>query len=100
MVEHAVQVAGDAASFLAYYAGLVVLIGVVAHGLTWVITRKRTFHWVWNYWNAVGAALMLMGLAGIAYGGLALGVHTVPGTGMAGLGLLLLSAGLWMVIPI
>jgi hypothetical protein len=100
MLEQALQMAGNAASFLAYYAGLVVLIGVVAHGLTWVITRKRTIRWVWSYWNVVGAVLMLAGLAGIGYGWLALGLHTVPGTGVAGLGLLLLSAGLWMVIPI
>jgi hypothetical protein len=100
MIEGVLQTAGHAASFLAYYAGLVVLIGVAAHALTWVITRKRTARWVWTYWNLVGAVLMLAGLAGLAYGWLALGLHTVAGTGVAGLGLLLLSAGLWMVIPI
>ncbi|HEV8675677.1 MAG TPA: hypothetical protein VGX21_16645 [Methylomirabilota bacterium] len=100
MLERAVQTAAHAASFLAYYAGLVVLIGVVAHVVTWVITRKGTARWVWNYWTVVGAVLMLAGLAGIGYGWLGLGLDTVAGTGAAGLGLLLLSAGLWMVIPI
>ena len=85
---------------LAIVAGLVLLIGVVSHALAWVLTRRRTVHWVWGYWNVLGAALLAMGVAAIGYGWLALGLQTGLGSIMVGLGLLLASAGLWMLVPV
>jgi hypothetical protein len=57
-------------------------------------------HWVWGYWNVVGAALLIFGVTGIGYGWLGLGLDTTAGSALAGLGLLLASAGLWMLIPV
>ena len=100
MLERALQSAGAAVGTLVYIAGLVVFIGVTAHALTWVLTRKRTVQWVWGYWNVLGSALLLAGLAAIGSGWLVFGLQTTAGGGLAGLGLLLASAGLWMIIPI
>jgi hypothetical protein len=85
---------------LAWIAGLVVLIGVTAHALTWLLTRRATARWVWSYWNALGSTMLLAGLAVLGYGWLAFGLQTGTGSVVAGLGLLLLSAGLWMLIPV
>ena len=85
---------------LLYLAGLVLLIGVLSHALAWVFTRKRTVRWVWQTWNLLGAVLLLIGLAAIGYGWLVLGLQTGAGSAVAGLGLLLASAGLWMIVPV
>ncbi|MBI3455664.1 MAG: hypothetical protein HY002_07740 [Candidatus Rokubacteria bacterium] len=100
MLKRALETLGTVVGTLGYIAALVVLVGVVSHALTWLLTRKRAVEWVWNYWNVLGAALMLAGLAGIGYGWLVLGLETAAGSGLAGFGLLLASAGLWMIIPI
>ncbi len=104
MLERALQSVGQsvaaAIGTLAYIAALVVLVGVSAHALTWLLTRRRTAHWVWSYWNALGSALLLGGLVLLAYGWFAFGLHAGPGSALVGLGLLLLSAGLWMLIPV
>ncbi len=100
MLERAVRAVGDALGTVAYIAGLVVFIGVIAHALTWVLTRRRTVQWVWGYWNVLGGALLLIGIGTIGYGWLVFGLQTTAGSGLAGLGLLLASAGLWMILPI
>ena len=94
------QSAGDVVATVAYFAGLVLLIGVAAHGLAWVLTRRRTAAWVWGYWNSLGTVVLLAGLAALAYAWLGFGLASTAGSALAGLGLLLLSAGLWMLIPV
>ncbi|HLE45200.1 MAG TPA: hypothetical protein VJB36_14410 [Methylomirabilota bacterium] len=104
MLERALQSVGQsvtaAVGTLASIAGLVVVVGVSAHALTWVLTRRRTARWVWSYWNTLGSALLLAGLVILGYGWLVFGLQTNPGSVLVGLGLLLLSAGLWMLIPV
>ena len=85
---------------LAAFGGLVVAIGVLAHALTWLLFRRRATRFVWSYWNALGVLLIVTGFAGLGYGWLALGLQSTAGSALAGLGLLLLSAGLWMIIPV
>lgn len=97
---HALRLLGEIASTLAYYGGLVLFIGVTAHALTWALTRRRAVQWVWGYWNVLGAGLLLAGLGAIGYGWLVFGLETSAGSLLAGVGLLLASAGLWMIIPI
>jgi hypothetical protein len=94
------QSVAAAAGTVAYIAGLVVLVGVTAHALTWILTRRRTVRWVWSYWNALGSTMLVAGLAVLGYGWLAFGLQTSPGSVLVGVGLLLLSAGLWMLIPV
>ncbi len=100
ILERALQSVGEAIGTLASVAGLVLLIGVVSHALAWVLTRRRTASWVWSYWNGLGAAVLLAGLAATGYAWMVLGLQTNAGSGLAGVGLLLLSAGLWMLIPV
>jgi hypothetical protein len=100
MLERTLQSVGEAVGTLAYIAGLVLLIGVVSHALAWVLTRRRTARWVWNYWNGLGAAVFLAGLTATGYAWMVLGLQTNVGSVLAGVGLLLLSAGLWMLIPV
>jgi hypothetical protein len=90
----------EGARLLAYAAGLILLIGAISHVLAWVLTRQRTARWVWRAWNVVGAGLLAAGTAAIAYGWWGYGLHTGVGSALAGLGLLLASAGLWMIVPI
>jgi|RhiMetdeSRZDD1v2_1073273.scaffolds.fasta_scaffold158597_3 hypothetical protein len=85
---------------LATMAGLVVLVGVLSHALAWVLTRRSTARWVWNYWNGLGGAILLGGLGTLGYAWIVFGLHTKVGSLLAGVGLLLLSAGLWMLIPV
>ena len=100
MLQRVLDTAVSAAGTLAWILGLVFLLGVFAHALARLLVRRRTAHWVWNYWNGLGTTLMLAGLAGIGYTWIALGFQTPAGSALAGLGLLLLSAGLWMLIPV
>ena len=100
MLEQALEIAGTALRALLLYGSAVLLLGVVAHALGWLLTRGRTARWVWGYWNVLGVGLLLLGVAGIGYGWFALGLQTNAGSAVAGLGLLLASAGLWMLIPV
>ena len=90
----------DMGRTLLFIAGLVVFIGAAAHALGWLLLRQRTARWVWRFWNVVGAALLLLGVAAIGYGWLGLGLHTGAGSLVTGLGVLLASAGLWMLVPV
>src|SRR5262245_45465622 len=98
MLQRVLHSLGEVGSTLAYYAGLVLFVGVTAHAVTWAISRRRAVQWVWGYWNLVGSLLLLAGLGAIVYGWLAFGLHTAAGSALAGAGLLLASAGLWMII--
>jgi hypothetical protein len=100
MLEGAARTVGDAVSTLLSIGGLVIFIGVSAHALTWALMRRRAVQWVWGYWNILGSALLLLGLTAIGYGWLALGLESAGGSTLAGVGLLLASAGLWMIVPI
>jgi hypothetical protein len=100
MLEGAARTAGDALATLVSIGGLVIFIGVTAHALTWVLMRRRAVQWVWGYWNILGSVLLLAGLTALGYAWVALGLQSVGGSALAGLGLLLASAGLWMIVPI
>jgi hypothetical protein len=101
-VQESLVTAGGAVhrtSLLLVYA--VVLLGVVAHGLGWALLRRRRgVGWVWTYWNALGGILVVGGLGAIVCGWLVLGLASVAGGALAGVGLLLLSVGLWMLVPV
>jgi hypothetical protein len=100
MLEGAARTFGDAVATLVSIGGLVVFIGVSAHALTWLLMRRPAAEWVWGYWNILGSALLLSGLAAIGYAWFALGLQSIGGSALAGFGLLLASAGLWMIVPI
>jgi hypothetical protein len=100
MLRRALDSVGSTVGTLAWIVGLMILVGVVAHALAWLLMRRRTAHWVWSYWNGLGTVLTLAGLGGIGYAWAVLGFQTPVGSALAGLSLLLLSAGLWMLIPV
>jgi len=91
---------GDFVRTLAYLGALVLLIGAIAHGLAWLLTRRRTAAWVWGAWNGLGAALLVLGTAATVYAWLGLGLETTLGGLLAALGVLVASAGLWMLVPV
>jgi hypothetical protein len=90
----------EAGRFLLYGAALVVGIGAVSHALGWLLVRRGTVSFVWAAWNVLGALLLAAGVAVIGYGWLGVGLHTGWGSTVAGVGLLLASAGIWMLVPI
>ena len=90
----------EAGRVLVYSVALVVGIGAVSHLLGWLLTRQRTVRFVWAAWNVLGALLLLGGTVVIGYGWLGVGLHTGWGSTVAGLGLLLASAGIWMLVPL
>jgi hypothetical protein len=100
LLDGALQSAGEVVATLAYLAGLVVLIGVAAHAVAWLLTRRRTAAFVWGYWNGLGTVVLLAGLIALGYAWLVFGLGSNAGSALAGLGMLLLSAGLWMLIPV
>jgi hypothetical protein len=89
-----------ALSTFAYIAGLVLLIGVVSHGAGWLLMRRGTAQFVWNYWNGLGTAVLVGGLGMLGYAWIVFGLQSKAGSLLAGFGLMLLSAGLWMLIPV
>lgn len=91
---------GEALRLLLYAGALVATIGALAHLLTWLLTRRGSLGWVWSYWYLVGAVLLLAGVTAMTYGWLVLGVKTAMGSALVAFGVLLASAGLWMLVPI
>jgi hypothetical protein len=85
---------------LLFLFGGVVLIGSLAHALGWLLARRRTAEFVWEAWNVLGAVLLGVGILGMAYAWVALGLQSAWGSVVLGLGLLLASAGIWMLVPI
>jgi hypothetical protein len=100
MLASVLETAGDALQTFVLLAGLVLLLGVVAHAVTWLLTRRRAARWVWGYWNGLGVGLVVLGVLALAYGWLGLGLGSPGGSAVAALGLLILSAGLWMLVPV
>ena len=90
----------DFAVTLLFLLGGVVLIGALAHALGWFLARRRTAQFVWRAWNLLGTLLLGMGILGMAYAWGALGLQSGWGSLLLGLGLLLASAGLWMLVPV
>jgi hypothetical protein len=85
---------------LLFLVGGVVLIGALAHGLGWLLGRRRTARFVWRAWNVLGALLLGAGVLGMAFAWWVYGLQSGPGSLLLALGLLLASAGLWMLVPI
>jgi hypothetical protein len=100
MLDRLAETAGSFVGTLASIVGLILLLGVSSHAVTWLITRRRTLHWVWTYWSVVGSVLLAAGFGAIGYAWLVLGFQTLGGSLLAGLGMLLASAGLWMMLPV
>jgi hypothetical protein len=88
------------AETLVFLVGGAVLIGALAHALGWLLTRRRTAQFVWRAWNVLGALLLGLGILGMGYAWGALGLQSGWGSLLLGLGLLLASAGLWMLVPV
>lgn len=80
----------------AAYAAALLVILAVSHGLARLLSRGG-LQWLWDHWNLVGAALLVAGLAGLGGAWFLLGLTTVSGSAVAGLGVLLASAGFWML---
>jgi hypothetical protein len=95
-----VRVVVEWAETLVFILGGVVLIGALAHVLGWLLARRQTAQFVWRAWNVLGALLLGLGVLGMAYAWGALGLQSGWGSLLLGLGLLLASAGLWMLVPI
>lgn len=83
-----------------FFIGGVVLIGALAHGLGWVVARRGAAQFVWRAWNVLGAVLLLGGMAAMGYGWWGHGLPSGLGSLLLGTGLLLASAGLWMLVPV
>ena len=90
----------DFGETLLFLFGGVVLIGSLAHALGWFLARRGTAEFVWRAWNVLGAVLLGAGILGMAYAWTALGLQSGSGSLVLGLGLLLASAGIWMLVPI
>jgi hypothetical protein len=80
--------------------GGVVLLGAVAHALAWLLVRRRTARLVWRAWNVLGVLFLGLGVLGMAYAWWELGLQSGLGSVVLGVGLLLASAGLWMLVPV
>jgi len=94
------RVLGGFAETLLFLLGGVVLIGALAHALGWLLARRQTAQFVWRAWNLLGALLLGLGVLGMVYAWGALGLQSGSGSLLLGLGLLLASAGLWMLVPV
>ena len=101
MLHQIAEMAASLVGTLAAIAGGVLLLGVSSHVITWVMTRRRrSLGWVWTYWNVVGGAFLTAGFGALGYAWLSLGLKTLSGSLLAGLGMLLASAGFWMMLPV
>ena len=76
------------------------VLGAVAHVLGWLLARRRTAQFVWRAWNVLGVLLLALGVVGIGYAWGALGLESSWGSLLLGLGVLLASAGIWMLVPV
>ncbi len=85
---------------LLFLAGGVVLVGALAHAIGWLLLRRRTARLVWKAWNVLGALLLGVGVLSMAYAWTVLGLQSGAGSLLLGVGLLLASAGLWMLVPV
>ncbi len=76
------------------------MIGALAHVLGWLLARRQTAQFVWRAWNVLGVLLLALGVVGIGYAWGALGLESSWGSLLLGLGVLLASAGIWMLVPV
>ena len=90
----------DFGETLLFLFGGVVLIGSLAHAIGWLLARRGTAEFVWRAWNVLGALLLGFGILGMAYAWAVFGLQSGWGSLLLGLGLLLASAGIWMLVPI
>jgi hypothetical protein len=88
------------AETLLFILGGVVLVGALAHALGWLLARRQTAQFVWRAWNVLGALLLGLGVLGMAYAWVVLGLQSGGGSLLLGLGLLFASAGIWMLVPV
>jgi hypothetical protein len=88
------------AETLLFLVAGVVLLGAAAHALGWLLARRGTAQFVWRAWNVLGVGLLVVGVLGMAYAWGALGLQSGSGSLLLGLGLLLASAGIWMLVPV
>jgi hypothetical protein len=88
------------AETLVFLLAGVVLIGAVAHLGGWILARRQTAQLVWRAWNVLGVVFLGLGVLGIVYAWGTLGLHSGWGSLLLGLGVLLASAGLWMLVPV
>ena len=95
-----VRVVVEWAETLLFLLAGVVLIGAVAHLLGWLLARRGTAQLVWRAWNVLGVLLLGLGVLGMAYAWVAFGLQSGWGSLVLGVGLLLASAGLWMLVPV
>jgi hypothetical protein len=93
-------VLADFGATLLFLVGAVVLVGALAHALGWLLARRRTAQLVWRAWNVLGALLLGVGILAMGYAWGTLGLESGWGGLLLGLGLLLASAGLWMLVPV
>ena len=77
-----------------------VLLGALAHLLGWLLARRRTAQFVWRAWNVLGGVFLALGVLGMAYAWGALGLQSGWGSLLLGVGVLLASAGIWMLVPV
>jgi hypothetical protein len=91
---------GEFGRLLLLLVGVVVLLGAVAHALGWLLVRRRTGRLVWRAWNLLGVLFLVAGVLSMAYAWGVLGLQSGLGSALLGLGLLLASAGLWMLVPV
>jgi len=78
----------------------VVLLGAVAHLLGWLLARRQTAQFVWRAWNVLGMLFLGLGVVGMVYAWGTLGLQSGWGSLLLGLGVLLASAGIWMLVPV
>jgi hypothetical protein len=55
---------------------------------------------VWRAWNVLGVLFLSLGVLGIVYAWGTLGLQSGWGSLLLGLGVLLASAGIWMLVPV
>ena len=94
------RVVVEFAETLVFILGGVVLFGALAPVLGWLLARRHTAQFVWRGWIVLGSLLLGLGVLGMAYAWGALGLQSGWGSLLLGLGLLLASAGLWMLVPV
>ena len=78
----------------------VVLLGALAHLLGWLLARRQTAQFVWRAWNVLGMLFLGLGVVGMVYAWGTLGLQSGWGSLLLGLGVLLASAGIWMLVPV
>jgi hypothetical protein len=94
------ETAAEFARLLLLLVGGVVLIGALAHLLGWLVGRRGTASFVWQAWNVLGTAFLALGTVAMVYAWWGLGLQSTGGSLLLGTGLLLASAGLWMLVPV